>query len=351
MIMNYNYQNFQVQNYRPMVYDPQFGYVEPHKLPLKKLRSSVNSLSLMAICMLGASMLLSLVTGVLFGTGAIHLDAALYPESGGIPTQIYYAMQMFFVPLSTGLPFVIYLAAKKESFSDLVRTKKFGFGVSLMIVLAGGGICLALNFPSLFLGDLIESAGLEPGYSETPPVKDLFSGIVYFVGVAVMPAIFEEFAFRGVILGSLRKYGKWFALIVSSVIFGLMHMNATSILFATLAGLVMGYVYLLTDNIWVGAGIHFMNNAIAVILDIASVNLNEIVYGLVNLILFYVPMFLAVVFIVILLIMNKLKLPKHPQTEVCTLGNKFSAICSSWGFISLLVIMAGFVVMGLYGVL
>lgn len=349
--MNYNYNPNMIPNYKPMVFDPKFGYVEARKLPLKKARSAVNGLSLTAVCMIAASMVLSIVVGVFFGISGIGLDATLYPESDGIPTQIYYAMQMLFTPLATGLPFVIYLMVKKEPVGKLIETEKFDFGIALMLIVAAGGICLAANFPAVFLGDLIESVGLDNGNSETPPVKDLFSGICYFVGVAVMPAIFEEFAFRGVILGVLKRWGKWFALVVSSIIFGCMHMSATSIVFATIAGFVMGYIYLLTRNIWVSIGIHFMNNAIAVVLDLVNVNCSEIVYGMVNLLLFFVPMFLAVVFTIILLILKKIRLPQHNITENCGAGCKFAAVFTSWGFISFVVLIAAFVVMGLYGVM
>lgn len=349
--MNYNYIPNQMPNYRSMVYDPKFGFVEAKKLPLKRTRSDISQLSLTATCMLGASLLLSVILGVAFAVAGIAMDTAAYPESGGIPTQIYYAMQMLMGPLATALPFVIYLMAKKEPVAGLIETEKYSFGFALMLIIAGGGLCLATNYPAVLLGELIEAVGLDKGETEIPPVKDIFSGICYFLGVAVMPAIFEEFAFRGVVLGVLKRYGKWFALAVSSVIFGFMHTNATSVLFATIAGFIMGYVYLLTKNIWVNIGIHFMNNAIAVILDIVSVNCSELVTGIVDVVLFIVPMILAVAFVVVLLILKKLRLPHHEAPAKCSAGCKFAAIFTSWGFISFTVIIATFVVMGLFGVL
>ena len=349
--MNYNYNPTQMPNFKPMVFDPQFGYVEAKKLPLKKTRSALSQLSLAAICMLGASLVFSIFVGVFFAIAGIGMDTAAYPESGGIPPQIFYAMQMLMGPLATALPFVIYLIIKKEPVAGLIETEKFSFGVALMLIVAGGGLCLASNYPALLLGEVIEAAGLDKGDVELPPVKDLFSGICYFIGVAVMPAVFEEFAFRGVVLGTLKRYGKWFGLIVSSVIFGFMHTNATSILFATIAGFVMGYVYLLTKNIWVNIGIHFMNNAIAVILDIVNVNCIELVYTIVDIVLFYVPMLLAVAFIVILIVEKKLRLPHHEEPLKCSAGCKLAALSTSWGFISFTVIIAGFVVLGLFGVL
>ena len=88
--------------------------------------------------------------------------------------------------------------------------------------------------------------------------------ILYFIMIAFLPAIFEEWAFRGVLLRALLPYGQTFALVVSSVIFGLMHVNPPQAAFATCFGIVAGFIYIKTGSIWYGALIHLLNNAYTV---------------------------------------------------------------------------------------
>lgn len=91
--------------------------------------------------------------------------------------------------------------------------------------------------------------------------------ILYFVYVAVLPAITEEILFRGAIMGALMPYGKTQALIISSVLFGLAHVNPMQAIFAAVLGIIIGELYAQTGSIWWGSLIHFLNNAISVALS------------------------------------------------------------------------------------
>ena len=94
--------------------------------------------------------------------------------------------------------------------------------------------------------------------------------LLYFVLVAFVPAIFEEWAFRGILLRSLTPYGKGLALVVSSVIFGFMHIGPQRVVFATVFGLLAGFIYMKTGTIWYGVLIHLINNAFVLTVGYAS---------------------------------------------------------------------------------
>ena len=89
-----------------------------------------------------------------------------------------------------------------------------------------------------------------------------------YLTIAIIPALAEEFAFRGIVMGMLKKYSGALALIVSSAIFGLMHGNIVQIPFAFCGGLVFGFIALKTNSLLPGILIHFFNNGISVTLDI-----------------------------------------------------------------------------------
>ena len=91
------------------------------------------------------------------------------------------------------------------------------------------------------------------------------------ITLAIFPAIVEEFAFRKVIFGVLRKYGFPLAAIFSSLCFGLMHQNMIQIMFATVLGLIMCYVYEHTGKLYYCMLLHFMNNGVSVTLTYSDV--------------------------------------------------------------------------------
>ena len=88
--------------------------------------------------------------------------------------------------------------------------------------------------------------------------------VMSFLTMAIIPAFVEEFLFRGLILTNLRPFGRGVAIVGSAVLFGLMHQNIQQIFYATVAGLVLGYIYEATDSIWCGILLHLVNNAFSV---------------------------------------------------------------------------------------
>lgn len=102
--------------------------------------------------------------------------------------------------------------------------------------------------------------------SVVPDEEMSYSPLFGLITIAVLPAVFEEFAFRKVIYGYMRKHGKIIAAVFSSMLFGLMHQNFTQGIFAFGMGLLMCYVYEKTGRIICTMLLHFLNNAISVLL-------------------------------------------------------------------------------------
>ena len=134
---------------------------------------------------------------------------------------------------------------------------------------------IAVNFTISYLNSLIVSS-LSPSFSPNLDAgasdmsgKPMSEVVIFFVlsiiSTAVVPAICEEYLFRGAILTNLLPFGKTTAIIGSSFLFGLMHQNPLQILYTTLMGVVIGYVYVKTKSIWACMIIHFANNIVTVL--------------------------------------------------------------------------------------
>ncbi len=95
-----------------------------------------------------------------------------------------------------------------------------------------------------------------------------FSGLLLnLLIVALIPAIGEELLFRGALLKLLKDITKnphW-AVIISAALFSAFHLQFYGFLPRFVLGLVLGYLFVFTRNLWVPIFVHFVNNAAAVI--------------------------------------------------------------------------------------
>jgi ABC-2 type transport system permease protein/sodium transport system permease protein len=89
--------------------------------------------------------------------------------------------------------------------------------------------------------------------------------MVLFV-FAVTPAICEEGLFRGFVLSSLHRYSAAWAIGLSAILFGLMHVLTSNVLAlerflpSTFMGLILAWIALRTGSIWPGVLLHALHN-------------------------------------------------------------------------------------------
>lgn len=84
--------------------------------------------------------------------------------------------------------------------------------------------------------------------------------------VAVLPGVFEEFSFRGIIYNELKTKNIFLAMITSGILFGVFHMNVNQFLYATVLGILLVLVTEATGSIISSMIMHFTFNANSIIL-------------------------------------------------------------------------------------
>ncbi|MEP7237827.1 MAG: CPBP family intramembrane glutamic endopeptidase [Ferruginibacter sp.] len=123
------------------------------------------------------------------------------------------------------------------------------------------------NFPDLnALGMRMEAAYTE----QVMALSNLKSWGEFFMAIVIMaffPALFEEIFFRGTLQNLLERWWQkpLLAILVSSLIFSLIHMSVFLFLSRALLGFVLGLMYQRSKNLWVNIIAHFLNNTVAVI--------------------------------------------------------------------------------------
>lgn len=87
--------------------------------------------------------------------------------------------------------------------------------------------------------------------------------LLYFAGMCVVPAVFEELLVRGAWQQMLSRWGAWFSIVVSSVTFALMHGDAAQMPAVFVQSVMMGLAAHCTGTLSVGIVLHFANNMMA----------------------------------------------------------------------------------------
>ena len=88
----------------------------------------------------------------------------------------------------------------------------------------------------------------------------------------MLPAFCEEFMHRGIVLQGIKHIGFKKAIVISALLFGLLHFNINQVAYAFVIGLILGFVAVVSKNIYPAMIIHFTNNFISVYLDFAFSN-------------------------------------------------------------------------------
>ncbi len=141
-------------------------------------------------------------------------------------------------------------------------------------------VTVALSFATMISADLpnywnYKLTTLMPGMESfyellTKVMQELTGGPFWssFLLVAIFAPIFEEWLCRGMVLrGLLANLKPGWAIVVSALFFAVIHANPWQALNAFIIGVVMGYVYYKTGNLWLTMLMHFVNNGTAVILS------------------------------------------------------------------------------------
>ena len=179
------------------------------------------------------------------------------------------------VVILLAIPFLLYKILFKKSTKQI--SQDFGFkklsAKAILICFGIGALAFVLNlFVSNFFSNLLHSIGYNPQGTGSGSGYNTFPKFLYGVfSVAILPAICEEFLHRGLVLrGASDVVGFKKAIVISSVLFGLMHLNIQQFFYATILGLLMGLVATMTRSIWPAIIMHFCNNFINVFLSYAE---------------------------------------------------------------------------------
>lgn len=161
--------------------------------------------------------------------------------------------------------FLIYIIKKKNISDELYfkDTNKPNYLIALMlgvsVWLFNMGFVSLLSETGLFVKSF---KALEDNMAFVGVNNVILSILV----VGIVAPFAEELLFRGVIYNKLSKNISITAtIIIQGILFGIYHMNFVQGLYASLLGILFGYITFKTKSIWPAIIIHMVNNTISII--------------------------------------------------------------------------------------
>lgn len=205
-----------------------------------------------SLLIVGSFLLIQAVLGLL-----LELLATNFPHIIKVGASTYLATLL----LSSILVFFATIKICKKSpiepFLWKLHTKGGGFIVLLSLI---------TTLPIIvFSNSLIEILNLPDLLADS--FSDMADAPLALWVMALSAPLAEEICFRYGIINSLleeRRLSNVSIIIVSAMIFGIIHFNPSQMVGATIVGLYLGWLFVVTKSLWPALLCHILNNAIAV---------------------------------------------------------------------------------------
>ena len=216
---------------------------------LNKEKASGLSFSLMIIAYVFISFLGQPIVNAIFGSGSAFV-----------------AICSTFSSLSILLVLIFYARNSEEKFFSLVNVKGCKWYYCLLSIGVSVGMLFGLGFINDLVASLFKSAGLKlSGISLN--LSSPLHLVVFSFTFAVLPAVFEEFFFRGLLLGKTREAGIISATVSVALCFALYHGSVAQLTYQLIYGVILCLLFICAESVVPCIIAHFLNNFAVLIIE------------------------------------------------------------------------------------
>lgn len=217
----------------------------------------------LVIAIFGVSFIFTIILNIIASTSGVSYEELSQRE-------VVEVISYLITPVTIIIYFIVYHYVRKikfkEAFSDGQKISLLPISVSIVLAI----IAIFLFTPLMNLVDYLFAS---KGYlvDDTIPMQEkMQSSLGYFaLGLliyALLPAIAEEIAFRGVIQRSLlSKYSGFTAIFFSTLMFVLLHGSLQQTVYQLIVGIMLGYMACVGGSILYSIILHFLNNALVLV--------------------------------------------------------------------------------------
>lgn len=173
------------------------------------------------------------------------------------------------------IPVLVFLIVGKYNIKDtlkLRKTRPLNYLIVVFLMMFGMPVVGVLNAVVLVIIRLIFKKNLPIPQISIPDLPTLFIAILV---IGLSAAVCEEIMFRGLVSKGYRGFGVVGSLVITSILFGILHRDIQKAVSTILLGALIGFIVYRTKSIYTGMVAHFTNNTVAVLLTYGASKMVE----------------------------------------------------------------------------
>ncbi len=185
----------------------------------------------------------------------------------GADTDGYIYLSYLAAPVALAVGCSLMMVLCKQKIRD-VAPVKCGLKYYAIAALLIFGLLFAVSELNILTLELLKFFGYTPR-EQSSYLPDLHGGLIVpaLLVIAVLPAVMEEFLFRGVILSNTRAgAGDISAVFIVGLCFALFHASPEQTIYQFICGCVFAFIAVRSGSVLPGVLMHFVNNALIIIL-------------------------------------------------------------------------------------
>lgn len=205
----------------------------------------------------------------IFGPYDVKLTQLIDPSTMTLSQLANYSSTVFQSLLASGLTLMLLISFYLTRFN---RTKTMGLDVWGNANVRTITICVLIIIAAMIFQGVYQTFLPNVKMQEhmrmlvTAMPDDLLSKLTLFFAIAVMAGLTEEILFRGFLQNAVGRYVNFhLAIILSALIFALVHGQPEAFIPLAVLGGAFGYVYHITKSLRLAILLHILNNSAALI--------------------------------------------------------------------------------------
>ena len=233
-------------------------------------------------------------------------------------------------------PLLVVLLRRKPS--EKPERHDLSFFELIMYISISFGIVFCANLTGLGVVQVIQKIS---GYTLKNPTDELLkdqNAMMLVVMVALIGPILEEIVFRKLLIDAIGRYNAGVAVIISGVVFGIIHSNISQFFYTFAFGLFLGFIYLKTGRLLYTIIMHvsvnlFFGTMSTILKRFTETELGTMIFGLYGLALITIAITGIVLFFV-----NLKKFKLNNDRDMIKKANAYKIAFSNVGIIIFIVL-------------
>lgn len=190
------------------------------------------------------------------------------------------------------IPSLVYVKVYRLNKKETMKRRHFKMKHLPFIIV----FSVAISLTAAILNSLLYSLDITKSFVQTVSAN-ADSSLIGILAIAIIPAFFEEFLFRGVFQNEMQNGKVWNVMLVSGMVFALFHISLDNFFGPLLAGIGYAFLVIVFNSVYPAVLAHIINNLFFIFAAFIGKNISNATGGtLVD--------FLAIVFYLVIIIIT-----------------------------------------------